>query len=118
MAEDKRLDQFDLLGAIVNWVEKGTSPASIIATGKAFPGRSRPLCPYPKHAQYKGRETRKMQPTSIAVNCYFCFKEITSMRSPLVVFTLIVLGITVPMTAAQKVELSIDAIKNRCENRP
>ena len=48
------LDQFDLLGAIVNWVEKGTAPSSVIATGKAFQGRSRPLCPYPKHAQYKG----------------------------------------------------------------
>jgi len=48
------LDQFDLLGAIVNWVEKGTAPMSVIATGKAFPGRSRPLCAYPKHAQYKG----------------------------------------------------------------
>jgi Tannase and feruloyl esterase len=49
------LDQFDLLGAIVNWVEKGTAPMSVIATGKAFPGRSRPLCPYPKHAHYKGQ---------------------------------------------------------------
>jgi hypothetical protein len=27
----------------------------VIATGKAFPGRSRPLCAYPKHAQYKGQ---------------------------------------------------------------
>jgi feruloyl esterase len=49
------LDQFDLLGAMVNWVEKGTTPTSVIATGKAFPGRSRPLCPDPKHAQYKGK---------------------------------------------------------------
>jgi feruloyl esterase len=48
------LDQFDLLGALVNWVEKGTAPMSVIATGKAFPGRSRPLCAYPKHAQYRG----------------------------------------------------------------
>jgi feruloyl esterase len=48
------LDQFDLLGAMVSWVEKGTVPASVTATGKAFPGRSRPLCAYPKHAQYKG----------------------------------------------------------------
>ena len=48
------LDQFDMLGAVVNWVEKGAAPASVIATGKAFPGRSRPLCPYPKHAQYSG----------------------------------------------------------------
>jgi hypothetical protein len=49
------LDQFDLLGAMVNWVEKGTVPSSVIATGKAFPGRSRPLCSYPKHAHYKGK---------------------------------------------------------------
>jgi feruloyl esterase len=48
------LDQFDMLGAIVNWVEKGTAPQSILATGKAFPGRSRPLCAYPRHAQYLG----------------------------------------------------------------
>jgi DNA invertase Pin-like site-specific DNA recombinase len=34
---------------------KGTTPTSVVATGKAFPGRSRPLCPYPKHAQYKGQ---------------------------------------------------------------
>jgi len=49
------LDQFDFLTAVVNWVEKGTEPTSVIATGKAFPGRSRPLCPYPKHAHYKGQ---------------------------------------------------------------
>ncbi len=49
------LDDFDFLTAVVNWVEKGTEPASVIATGKAFPGRSRPLCAYPKHAQYKGQ---------------------------------------------------------------
>ncbi len=49
------LDRFDLLGALSNWVEKGIAPQSVIATGKAFPGRSRPLCPYPKHAQYKGQ---------------------------------------------------------------
>jgi feruloyl esterase len=49
------LDQFDLLGAIVDWVEKGTAPQSVTATGHAFPGRSRPICAYPKHAQYKGQ---------------------------------------------------------------
>ncbi len=49
------LDQFDLLTAVVNWVEKRTEPTSVIATGKAFPGRTRPLCSYPKHAQYKGQ---------------------------------------------------------------
>jgi hypothetical protein len=49
------LDQFDLLGAMVNWVEKGTAPTSVTATGKAFPGRGRPLCAYPKHAHFKGQ---------------------------------------------------------------
>jgi hypothetical protein len=48
------LDHFDMLTAIVNWVEKGAAPDSVIATGAAFPGRSRPLCAYPKHAQYTG----------------------------------------------------------------
>jgi feruloyl esterase len=48
------LDNFDMLGAIVNWVEKGVAPQSVEASGKAFPGRTRPLCAYPKHAQYKG----------------------------------------------------------------
>lgn len=50
----RALDNFDLLGPIVDWVEKGTAPQSVVASGKSFPGRSRPLCPYPKHAQYKG----------------------------------------------------------------
>jgi len=48
------LDRFDMLSAVVNWVEKGTAPDSVIATGPAFPGRSRPLCAYPKHAQFTG----------------------------------------------------------------
>jgi hypothetical protein len=48
------LDRFDMLTALVNWVEKGAAPDEVIATGQAFPGRSRPLCAYPKHAQYVG----------------------------------------------------------------
>jgi len=48
------LDRFDMLSAVVNWVEKGSAPDEVIATGQAFPGRSRPLCPYPKNAQYNG----------------------------------------------------------------
>ncbi len=49
------LDNFDMLTAISDWVEKGVPPASVNATGRAFPGRSRPLCAYPAHAQYKGQ---------------------------------------------------------------
>jgi hypothetical protein len=48
------LDTFDMLTALVDWVEKGTAPASVTATGRALPGRSRPLCAYPQHAHYKG----------------------------------------------------------------
>ena len=36
------LDTFDMLSASVAWVEKGQAPQSVIATGRAFPGRSRP----------------------------------------------------------------------------
>ena len=48
------LDRFDALDAMVKWVEQGTPPDRLNATGAAFPGRSRPLCAYPLHAQYKG----------------------------------------------------------------
>ncbi len=48
------LDRFDMLTAIVAWVEQDRAPDSIVATGRSFPGRSRPLCPYPQHAQYRG----------------------------------------------------------------
>jgi feruloyl esterase len=49
------LDTFDALTAIVRWVEQGAAPESLTATGRAFPGRSRPLCAYPLHAHYKGQ---------------------------------------------------------------
>jgi hypothetical protein len=49
------LDRFDMLSAIVAWVEQGQAPSQVIATGAAYPGRSRPLCPYPQHAQYSGQ---------------------------------------------------------------
>ena len=49
------LDRFDMLDAIVKWVEDGQAPDSVVATGRAYPDRSRPLCAYPKHAQYTGQ---------------------------------------------------------------
>lgn len=49
------LDSFDALDAVVRWVEQGVAPESLTATGRSFPGRSRPLCAYPLHAQYKGQ---------------------------------------------------------------
>lgn len=48
-------DSWDGLGALVDWVEKGQAPQRIVATGTSvFPGRSRPLCPYPQYAHYNG----------------------------------------------------------------
>ncbi|HSW08938.1 tannase/feruloyl esterase family alpha/beta hydrolase [Aquabacterium sp.] len=62
-------DQFDLVSAIVAWVEQGKAPDSITATARGAgnaggvnaelpaawsASRSRPLCPYPKVARYKG----------------------------------------------------------------
>jgi feruloyl esterase len=47
-------DQFDMLTAIQQWVEQGQAPDRVIASGRAFPGKTRPLCPYPKVARYDG----------------------------------------------------------------
>jgi len=41
----------NIAAALVTWVEQGTAPEQIIA---AKPGRTRPLCAYPKVARYKG----------------------------------------------------------------
>jgi hypothetical protein len=48
------VDSFDLLGPLVDWVEQGTAPSAIRATSRAQPGLSRPLCPWPQYARYKG----------------------------------------------------------------
>lgn len=48
------LDHFDMIDPIVDWVEKSKAPGQVIVTGNAFPDRSRPLCPYPAYAHYKG----------------------------------------------------------------
>ncbi len=48
------LDSFDSLTALEEWVEEGSAPGHIIAKGNAFPGRTRPLCPYPLTPHYNG----------------------------------------------------------------
>lgn len=62
-------DQFDMLGKLVAWVEQGQPPDSVLARARGAgnaggantdlpagwsPTRSRPLCPYPQVARYKG----------------------------------------------------------------
>jgi feruloyl esterase len=51
-------DNVDWMTAIVDWVERGRAPDSLIATKAAEHGRpamSRPLCPYPQRAVYAGK---------------------------------------------------------------
>ncbi len=48
------VDSFDMLSAIVDWVEKAKAPDSVIAKSRTSPTRSRPLCEYPAHAEYSG----------------------------------------------------------------
>jgi feruloyl esterase len=48
-------DSWDGLAALQAWVEKGQAPERIVAKGtQVFPNRTRPLCAYPKTAQYSG----------------------------------------------------------------
>lgn len=51
---ERTVDRFNMVEAIVNWVEKGQAPERVIATGSSMAGESRPLCPFPAHAQYRG----------------------------------------------------------------
>jgi len=44
----------DPFPALVNWVENGVAPDTILGSGSSVPGRTRPLCPYPKTAVYNG----------------------------------------------------------------
>jgi feruloyl esterase len=50
--------EHDLLSALDAWVERRTAPAKIIGTGTALndPTKTltRPLCPYPQVAHYRG----------------------------------------------------------------
>lgn len=48
------VDDFSALSLIVDWVENGTAPDRVIATGRSMPGISRPLCPFPSYAHYSG----------------------------------------------------------------
>jgi feruloyl esterase len=62
-------DQFDMLAPLVDWVEKGVAPDRVVASARGAgnpggvnadvpaswaPNRTRPLCPYPQVARYRG----------------------------------------------------------------
>jgi tannase/feruloyl esterase/uncharacterized tannase-like protein DUF6351 len=47
----------DPFSPVVDWVENANAPATLLGTAPAatpWPGRTRPLCPYPAYARYKG----------------------------------------------------------------
>lgn len=62
-------DRFDAVGAVVDWVEQGRAPERLVATartpdqnnglGAVPPGRTRPLCPWPKVARYDGGDPER-----------------------------------------------------------
>jgi hypothetical protein len=52
-------DSFDLLTPLVEWVENGSAPAAVPATGRSMQGESRPLCAYPSYAHYKGGDAAR-----------------------------------------------------------
>ena len=68
-SEGPSTDQFDMLTPLVAWVEKGIAPDRVVANVRGAgnpagvnadlpsgwsPVHSRPLCPYPKAARYRG----------------------------------------------------------------
>ena len=46
------VNTFDSIGTLEKWVEKGVAPDTMLGTGAQ--GMTRPLCPYPQSAEYKG----------------------------------------------------------------
>jgi feruloyl esterase len=46
------VNTFDSIGTLEKWVEKGIAPDHMMGTGAQ--GLTRPLCPYPQYAEYKG----------------------------------------------------------------
>ena len=49
--------KFNMVAALEHWVEHGTAPERIVAshvTAEGTVDRTRPLCPYPQEAQWKG----------------------------------------------------------------
>ncbi|HWJ70720.1 MAG TPA: DUF6351 family protein [Sphingobium sp.] len=51
-------EQFDLLSKIVDWVEQGKAPEEVIAQRRPPSTETRPLCPFPSHAEYVGGDTK------------------------------------------------------------
>jgi feruloyl esterase len=57
-AATSRDPERDIFTALERWVERGVAPARVVGAGRATDDPSkpltRPLCPYPQVAQYRG----------------------------------------------------------------
>ena len=96
------VNTFDSIGTLEKWVEKGVAPDQMMGTGAQ--GLTRPLCPYPQAAQYKGNRrfegrselgvqselvttaegkgTQEAQnSTSSEISCAFCASCVPSLKS-------------------------------------
>lgn len=55
---------YDALGALVDWVEQRKAPDSLLATADArtpWPGRTRPVCAWPRIARYRGGDPERAE---------------------------------------------------------
>ncbi len=101
------LDQFDLLGAMVSWVEKGGNSHISRRYWQGLSGAQpatvslSEACSLQGARRY-GRRSQLRVPLNFVTSAS---KNITSMRLLLVIFTVIVMAITVPIMTRQKVEL-------------
>lgn len=52
-------DNFDLLSAVVDWVEKGRAPGAVLSKRSMPTPAERPMCPYPSYPHYIGGDATK-----------------------------------------------------------
>ena len=52
-------DNFDLLGPVVDWVEKGRAPEAVTAARRGPAKEERPMCPHPSYPHYVGGDVTK-----------------------------------------------------------
>jgi tannase/feruloyl esterase len=73
VTEDQSDPQNDMTMALERWVEQGIAPEQIIASkrqgdAKKPPLRTRPLCPFPQVARYKGSGSTDDAANFVCVN--------------------------------------------------
>jgi feruloyl esterase len=52
-------DNFDLLGPVVDWVEKGRAPGAVPASRRGPAKEERPMCPHPGYPHYIGGDATR-----------------------------------------------------------